>query len=112
MYIYFMFNVQVRLEIRNRWAHCDFTEWNSGMYNWSLQKIEDFIYFLHLNKPEESQAIRDLNKWKTNGNKKYLIRQFHSFFQSYRILLVMIYFGYINFIKTKLITKTFLFTVV
>ncbi|XP_076083201.1 uncharacterized protein LOC143054167 [Mytilus galloprovincialis] len=57
----------IRLEIRNRWAHCDFTEWNSGLYNWSLQKIEDFIYLLHLNKLEESQAIRDLNKWKTNG---------------------------------------------
>ncbi|CAG2198847.1 unnamed protein product [Mytilus edulis] len=57
----------VRQEIRNRWTHCDFTEWNSDMYNWSLQKIEDFIYLLQLNKPEESQAIRDLNKWKTNG---------------------------------------------
>ncbi|CAG2185393.1 unnamed protein product [Mytilus edulis] len=56
----------VRQEIRNRWTHCDFTEWNSDMYNWSLQKIEDFIYLLQLNKPEESQAIRDLNKWKTN----------------------------------------------
>ncbi|CAG2198846.1 unnamed protein product [Mytilus edulis] len=39
---------------------------------WNVQlvttKIEDFIYVLHLNKPEESQAIRDLNKWKTNDS--------------------------------------------
>ncbi|CAC5410694.1 unnamed protein product [Mytilus coruscus] len=57
----------VRSEIRNRWAHCNFTEWNSGMYNRSLQKIEDFINLLQLNSPEKSQTIGELNKWKTNG---------------------------------------------
>ncbi|CAG2221846.1 unnamed protein product [Mytilus edulis] len=57
----------VRSNIRNRWAHCNFTEWNSGMYNKSLQEVEDFINLLHLNAPEKSQTIGELNKWKTNG---------------------------------------------
>ncbi|VDI67912.1 Hypothetical predicted protein [Mytilus galloprovincialis] len=57
----------VRSEIRNRWSHCNFTEWNSGMYNKSLQNIEDFINLLPLNATEKSQTIGELNKWKTNG---------------------------------------------
>ncbi|XP_063405860.1 uncharacterized protein LOC134689824 [Mytilus trossulus] len=61
----------VRSEIRNRWAHCNFTEWNSGMYNKSLQKIEDFINLLPLNATEKNQTIGELNKWKTNGDYMY-----------------------------------------
>ncbi|XP_071142400.1 serine/threonine-protein phosphatase 6 regulatory ankyrin repeat subunit B-like isoform X2 [Mytilus edulis] len=57
----------VRSNIRNRWAHCNFTEWNSGMYYKSLQEVEDFINLLHLNATEKSQTIGELNKWKTNG---------------------------------------------
>ncbi|CAG2211833.1 unnamed protein product [Mytilus edulis] len=48
----------VRSNIRNRWAHCNFTEWNSGMYNKSLQEVEDFINLLHLNAPEKKSNHR------------------------------------------------------
>ncbi|VDH90167.1 60kDa lysophospholipase, partial [Mytilus galloprovincialis] len=57
----------VRSKIRNSWAHCNFTEWNSGMYNKSLQNIEDFINLLPLTTQEKCQSIGELNKWKTNG---------------------------------------------
>ncbi|CAC5410668.1 unnamed protein product [Mytilus coruscus] len=57
----------VRLAIRNPWAHCNFTEWDTVKFNLSLQTIEDFIYLLNLNRVEESQIIGELNKWRTNG---------------------------------------------
>ncbi|CAG2198841.1 unnamed protein product [Mytilus edulis] len=57
----------VRSAIRNPWAHCNFTEWDSMKYNVSLQQIEDFIYLLKLNVAEENQFIGEINKWRTNG---------------------------------------------
>ncbi|XP_063405869.1 uncharacterized protein LOC134689832 [Mytilus trossulus] len=70
-----------RSVIRNPWAHCNFTEWNAMIYTLSLQKIEDFIYLLNLNGPDENQFIGDLNKWRTNGT---------SFFQGTTIGLELV----------------------
>ncbi|XP_071142366.1 uncharacterized protein [Mytilus edulis] len=57
----------VRSNIRNPWAHCNFTEWDAVKYYSSLQQIEDFIYLLNLSAAEESQFIAEVNKWRTNG---------------------------------------------
>ncbi|CAG2193034.1 unnamed protein product [Mytilus edulis] len=70
-----------RSVIRNPWAHCNFTEWNAMNYTFSLQKIEDFIYLLNLNGPDENQFIGELNKWRTNGT---------SFFQGTTIGLELV----------------------
>ncbi|CAG2184837.1 unnamed protein product [Mytilus edulis] len=58
---------KVRSAIRNPWAHCNFTEWDTVKFNLSLQTIEDFIYLLKLNGAEESKIIGELNKWRLNG---------------------------------------------
>ncbi|CAG2200900.1 unnamed protein product [Mytilus edulis] len=58
----------IRSTIRNPWAHCDFTQWDSGKYNLCLQNIEAFIHLLNIGAVEKTQLIGDLNKWKTNGN--------------------------------------------
>ncbi|VDI03521.1 Hypothetical predicted protein [Mytilus galloprovincialis] len=72
----------VRADVRNPWAHCNFTEWDTMKYNSSLQQIENFIYLLNLNAAEESQFIAELNKWKTNGT---------GFFQGTTIGLELVY---------------------
>ncbi|CAC5421080.1 unnamed protein product [Mytilus coruscus] len=57
----------VRRNIRNPWAHCDFTEWDAVKYNNSFQQMEKQVKDLSLSPNEEHQIIGEMTKWKLNG---------------------------------------------
>lgn len=59
---------QVRRNIRNSWAHCDFTEWDAVKYSDSFQLMEKLIKDLSLSFTEEIQVLGEMEKWKKNGN--------------------------------------------
>ncbi|CAC5410070.1 unnamed protein product [Mytilus coruscus] len=54
---------QIRSNIRNSWAHCDFSEWSSTKYANSFQLMEQLVKHLRLNNREENKILGELNKW-------------------------------------------------
>ncbi|CAG2232118.1 unnamed protein product [Mytilus edulis] len=56
---------QLRTEVRNPWAHCNFDEWNAMKYLSSIQLMKQFIKHLHM--PSEVQVLDDLTHWEVNG---------------------------------------------
>ncbi|CAG2205892.1 unnamed protein product [Mytilus edulis] len=58
---------QIRSDIRNPWAHCDFTEWTATKYSYSFQLMEKLIRNLSLSNREENRILGELNRWAMNG---------------------------------------------
>ncbi|XP_071171175.1 uncharacterized protein [Mytilus edulis] len=56
----------VRTNIRNQWAHCDYTKWDAVKYSTSFQLMEKFVR--DISPIDENQVIGKLNKWKTEGS--------------------------------------------
>ncbi|CAG2198852.1 unnamed protein product [Mytilus edulis] len=71
----------VRSNIRNEWAHCNFTVWDDVNYVQSLQLIKNFIYLLNLNAADEKKIMEELDKWRKNGT---------SFLQGYTISVELV----------------------
>ncbi|XP_022244846.1 uncharacterized protein LOC111086415 [Limulus polyphemus] len=57
----------VRTDVRNPWAHCNFTMWDMIKFQSSLQLMEQLIRSLNLPSTDEDIALGDLLKWKMNG---------------------------------------------
>ncbi|VDI70024.1 Hypothetical predicted protein [Mytilus galloprovincialis] len=57
----------VRQDIRNPWAHCDLTEWNTVKYLHSFRLMKNLVKDLKLRLNEESQIIGEIEKWEVNG---------------------------------------------
>ncbi|CAG2215385.1 unnamed protein product [Mytilus edulis] len=57
----------VRRDIRNDWAHCDFSEWDAVKYLHSFQLMKKLIKDLKLSLNEETQIIGEIEKWEMNG---------------------------------------------
>ncbi|CAG2233483.1 unnamed protein product [Mytilus edulis] len=58
---------QIRSDIRNPWAHCDFTEWTATKYTDSFQLMGQLISNLKLSNREENRILGELNRWAMNG---------------------------------------------
>lgn len=58
----------MRTNLRNPWAHCDFTEWNSVKYLHSFQMMKRLVNDLKLSLNEETEIIGEIEKWEKNGN--------------------------------------------
>ncbi|XP_063412664.1 uncharacterized protein LOC134695365 [Mytilus trossulus] len=58
---------KIRSDIRNPWAHCDFTEWTTAKYTDSFQLMEQLVKDLGLYNREENRVLGALNTWATNG---------------------------------------------
>ncbi|XP_063411165.1 uncharacterized protein LOC134694100 [Mytilus trossulus] len=58
---------QIRSDIRNPWAHCDFTEWTATKYTDSFQMMGQLISNLRLSNREENRILGELNRWAMNG---------------------------------------------
>ncbi|VDI73429.1 Hypothetical predicted protein, partial [Mytilus galloprovincialis] len=56
----------IRSDIRNPWAHCDFTEWTATKYADSFQLMGQLITNLRLSNREENRILGELNRWETN----------------------------------------------
>ncbi|XP_063412537.1 uncharacterized protein LOC134695249 [Mytilus trossulus] len=58
---------KIRSDIRNPWAHCDFTEWTAIKYTDYFQLMGQLIRNLKLSNREENKILGELNRWETNG---------------------------------------------
>ncbi|CAG2209520.1 unnamed protein product [Mytilus edulis] len=58
---------KIRSDIRNAWAHCDFTEWTAIKYTDSFQLMGQLISNLKLSNREENRILAELNRWAMNG---------------------------------------------
>ncbi|XP_076078249.1 uncharacterized protein LOC143048448 [Mytilus galloprovincialis] len=59
--------LKVRLDVRNPWAHCNFSEWDSLKYQTAFQLLHQLVRCLQLNIIDESSVLAELTKWETNG---------------------------------------------
>ena len=57
----------VRSNVRNEWAHCDFSQWNMTNYHTCIQRIESLVKKLNLSIADENDFVNELNNWKDKG---------------------------------------------
>ncbi|CAG2199184.1 unnamed protein product [Mytilus edulis] len=57
--------MQLRSDVRNPWAHCNFNEWDTISYQRSFQVLHQLIKCLNI--PDETAILSELTKWETNG---------------------------------------------
>ena len=58
---------QVRSDIRNPWAHCNFSEWTVDKFNASFQAMESLVKKINLPGADKKKACDDLYFWKQTG---------------------------------------------
>ena len=57
----------LRSNVRNKWAHCNFSEWTEPDYNDAFQKMECLVKKLNLAAADEKMLCDDLDSWKNKG---------------------------------------------
>ena len=60
---------KVRSDIRNEWAHCDFSHWTEPNYQSALNNIESLVKAVCLTTAEEKNVLDDIDNWRNNGIK-------------------------------------------
>ena len=58
---------KVRSDVRNPWAHCNFSEWTVDMFNDSFQAIESLVKKINLPARDEKKVCDELDFWKQTG---------------------------------------------
>ena len=61
----------IRSDIRNEWAHCNFSHWTDVNYQTALKEIENLINNINMTAVEKKRILDDLDGWKQKGNKNY-----------------------------------------
>ena len=64
-----VFAKKVRSNVRNKWAHCDFSQWTELVFQTALNDIESLIKTVGLIKDEEQISLDDIDNWRKNGKK-------------------------------------------
>ena len=59
---------KVRSDIRNEWAHCDFSHWTEPYFQSAINDMESMVKKAGLTAVEEKLVLDDLDIWKKNGN--------------------------------------------
>ena len=60
---------KVRSDVRNEWAHCDFSHWTKPRFVTALNDIESLVRTLNLSAAEEKNVLDEIDKWRNNGIK-------------------------------------------
>ena len=55
---------KVRTDVRNPWAHCNFSEWKAHKFNISFQAIESLVKRINLPAADEKKVCDELDFWK------------------------------------------------
>ena len=63
---------KIRSDVRNEWAHCNFSHWSDENYKTALADIEALINNINLTTAEKKRTLDDLDGWKQKGM-NYLI---------------------------------------
>jgi hypothetical protein len=58
---------KVRSDIRNEWAHCDFTHWTKPNYQSALSDIESLVKSVGLTTANEKIVLDEIDNWRNNG---------------------------------------------
>ena len=58
---------KVRSDIRNQWAHCDFTKWTVLKFNAVFQDMKSLVKKVKLSPADEKALCDDLDGWKDKG---------------------------------------------
>ncbi|VDI29181.1 Hypothetical predicted protein [Mytilus galloprovincialis] len=58
---------KIKSEIRNKWAHCDFKDWNAAKYEDSFNLMTQLVKNVGTSSTEEHTILGELNTWATNG---------------------------------------------
>ena len=58
---------KVRSDIRNEWAHCNFSHWTEPNFQAALQDMELLIKKAKLTPVEEKNVLDELHNWKDKG---------------------------------------------
>ena len=71
---------KVRSDIRNEWAHCDFSHWSQLNFQTAIQDMKSLVEKAGLTTAEEKTVLEDFEDWKNNGeNRKCLGNIFNIF---------------------------------
>ena len=57
----------LRFNVRNKWAHCNFSEWTEPDFNDAFQKMESLVKKVNLSAADEKILCDDLDSWKSKG---------------------------------------------
>ena len=57
----------VRSDIRNEWAHCNFTNWTEAKFIAASQSMESLLKNMNLSTEKEQKLCNELNSWKDKG---------------------------------------------
>ncbi len=58
---------KIRSDVRNEWAHCNFSHWTDVNYQAALKDIETLINNINLTPAEKKETLDDLDGWKQKG---------------------------------------------
>ena len=61
------FAEDVRSNVRNEWAHCDFTAWTEGFYDNCFDLIEALVTNLSFPPVDERRILGELKLWRKQG---------------------------------------------
>ena len=57
----------VKEDVRNEWAHCNFTDWDAVKFQGCFQEMQKLVQSLGLPAADESILLSELNYWETKG---------------------------------------------
>ena len=57
----------IRSDVRNKWAHCNFSEWTQIAFNAAFKKMESLVKKMKLSKADENTLCYDLDGWRVKG---------------------------------------------
>ena len=66
----------VRENVRNKWGHCNFTDWTALFYNDCFSKLETLVRSLALTGGIEKTTLDQLSDWKTKGDHNLAFKHF------------------------------------
>ena len=58
---------KIRSDIRNKWAHCNFSEWTPPVFISALQDMESLVKKLNLAPADQNVLCDDLDGWRKKG---------------------------------------------
>ena len=67
---------KIRSDIRNEWAHCDFSHWTEPNFQAAMQDMEALVKKVGLTGVEEKLVLDDLDIWKKCGTCIYISKYF------------------------------------
>ena len=59
---------KVKSDVRNKWAHCDFSKWTLLKFNAVLHDMKSLVKKVKLSPADEKALCDDLDGWKDKGN--------------------------------------------